>query len=64
VLVDATLYRKERCFPPFMIAPSAHYVSFVFLYGMRMFGQPTTLQSYGTSEPTRHRGREGSWESS
>ena len=38
MLVGATLYREERCFPACMIAPSVDCVSFVFLYEMRMFG--------------------------
>lgn len=34
----ATLYRQEWFYPAFMIALGAHYLPFVFLYGMRMFG--------------------------
>ena len=34
----AALYRIDWFFPAFMIALGAHYVPFVFLYGMRMFG--------------------------
>jgi hypothetical protein len=34
----ATLHRGEWFYPSFMIALGAHYLPFVFLYGMRMFG--------------------------
>lgn len=34
----ATLYRADWFYPSFMIALGAHYLPFVFLYGMRMFG--------------------------
>lgn len=34
----ATLYRMEWFYPAFMVALGAHYLPFVFLYGMRMFG--------------------------
>jgi hypothetical protein len=37
VIVAATLYRVEWFFPAFMIVLGAHYVPFVFLYGMPMF---------------------------
>lgn len=37
VVGAATLYRIEWFFPAFMIALGAHYVPFVFLYGMPMF---------------------------
>lgn len=37
VVGAATLYRPEWFFPSFMIVLGAHYVPFVFLYGMRMF---------------------------
>jgi hypothetical protein len=37
VVGAAALYRTEWFFPAFMIALGAHYVPFVFLYGMRMF---------------------------
>jgi hypothetical protein len=33
----AALYRLDWFFPAFMIALGAHYLPFVFLYGMRMF---------------------------
>lgn len=38
VVGAAALYRIDWFFPAFMIALGAHYVPFVFLYGMRMFG--------------------------
>lgn len=38
VVGAATLYRLDWFFPAFMIVLGAHYVPFVFLYGMRMFG--------------------------
>lgn len=38
VVGAATLYRIDWFFPAFMIVLGAHYVPFVFLYGMRMFG--------------------------
>ena len=34
----ATLHRLDWFYPSFMIALGAHYLPFVFLYGMRMFG--------------------------
>lgn len=34
----AALYRTDWFYPAFMIALGAHYLPFVFLYGMRMFG--------------------------
>ena len=34
----ATLYRPEWFFPAFMIALGAHYLPFIFLYGMWQFG--------------------------
>jgi len=37
VLVPVTLYRVELFFPALMILLGAHYIPFVFLYGMRMF---------------------------
>ena len=37
VVGAATLYRVEWFFPALMVALGAHYVPFVFLYGMRMF---------------------------
>ena len=39
----ATLYRTEWFFPAFMVALGAHYVPFVFLYGMRMFAALAAL---------------------
>lgn len=33
----ATLYRADWFYPAFMILLGAHYLPFVFLYGMRMF---------------------------
>ena len=38
VVGAATLYRLDWFFPAFMIVVGAHYLPFVFLYGMRMFG--------------------------
>ena len=37
VVGAATLHRTEWFFPAFMVVLGAHYVPFVFLYGMRMF---------------------------
>jgi hypothetical protein len=37
VVGAATLYRLDWFFPAFMIVVGAHYLPFVFLYGMRMF---------------------------
>ncbi|MDP2300181.1 MAG: hypothetical protein Q8M55_05650 [Actinomycetota bacterium] len=37
VVGAATLYRIEWFYPAFMIVLGAHYLPFVFLYGMRMF---------------------------
>jgi hypothetical protein len=34
----AALYRSEWFYPAFMVALGAHYVPFVFLYGLPMFG--------------------------
>ena len=34
----AALYRIDWFYPAFMVALGAHYLPFVFLYGMRMFG--------------------------
>ena len=34
----ATLYRESWFYPAFMIVLGAHYLPFVFLYGMRLFG--------------------------
>lgn len=39
----ATLYRLDWFFPAFMVVLGAHYVPFVFLYGMRMFGALAAL---------------------
>lgn len=38
VVGAATLYRLEWFYPAFMVVLGAHYLPFVFLYGMRMFG--------------------------
>ena len=38
VVGAAALHRIEWFFPGFMVVLGAHYVPFVFLYGMRMFG--------------------------
>lgn len=43
VVGAATLYRAEWFFPAFMIVLGAHYVPFVFLYGMRMFATLAAL---------------------
>lgn len=37
LVAAATLYRLEWFYPAFMILLGAHYLPFVFLYGMRMF---------------------------
>src|SRR5262245_20631416 len=37
VIVAATLYRQRFFYPAFMIVVGAHYLPFVFLYGMRHF---------------------------
>lgn len=37
VVGAATLYRLEWFFPAFMVVLGAHYLPFVFLYGMRLF---------------------------
>lgn len=37
VIGAAALYRLDWLFPAFMIVLGAHYLPFVFLYGMRMF---------------------------
>jgi len=37
LLVPVGLYRLDWFFPALMILVGAHYVPFVFLYGMRMF---------------------------
>jgi hypothetical protein len=37
LVAAAALYRLEWFYPAFMIALGAHYLPFVFLYGMRMF---------------------------
>lgn len=37
VVGGAALYRAEWFYPAFMIVLGAHYLPFVFLYGMRMF---------------------------
>lgn len=38
LVAAAALYRLDWFYPAFMIALGAHYLPFVFLYGMRMFG--------------------------
>ena len=38
VVAAATLYRLNWFYPAFMIALSAHYLPFIFLYGMWQFG--------------------------
>ena len=38
LVAAATAHRLEWFYPAFMIALGAHYLPFVFLYGMRMFG--------------------------
>lgn len=38
LIAAATLYRLEWFYPAFMIALGAHYLPFVFLYGMWQFG--------------------------
>ncbi len=43
VVGAAALYRLEWFFPAFMIVLGAHYLPFVFLYGMRMFAVLTAL---------------------
>jgi hypothetical protein len=37
VVLAATMYRLNWFYPAFMIALGAHYLPFVFLYGMRQF---------------------------
>jgi hypothetical protein len=37
LVAAATIHRLEWFYPAFMIALGAHYLPFVFLYGMRMF---------------------------
>jgi hypothetical protein len=37
VVAGATLYKLNWFYPAFMIVLGAHYLPFVFLYGMRMF---------------------------
>lgn len=38
LIYAATRYRLEWFYPAFMIALGAHYLPFIFLYGMPMFG--------------------------
>ena len=38
VVGAATLYRESWFYPAFMVVLGAHYLPFVFLYGMRLFG--------------------------
>jgi len=37
LVAAATIHRLEWFYPAFMVALGAHYLPFVFLYGMRMF---------------------------
>lgn len=43
VVGSAALYRLEWFYPAFMIVLGAHYLPFVFLYGMKMFAVLTAL---------------------
>lgn len=43
VVGAAALYRLEWFYPAFMIVLGAHYLPFVFLYGMRMFAALAAL---------------------
>jgi len=43
VVGAATLYRLDWFYPAFMIVLGAHYLPFVFLYGMKMFAVLTAL---------------------
>lgn len=43
VVAAAALYRLDWFFPAFMIALGAHYLPFITLYGMRMFGVLTAI---------------------
>jgi len=43
VVGAAALYRLDWFFPAFMIVLGAHYLPFVFLYGMRMFAVLSAL---------------------
>ena len=43
VVGAAALYRLDWFYPAFMIVLGAHYLPFVFLYGMRMFAVLTAL---------------------
>ncbi len=43
VVGAAALYRLDWFFPAFMIVLGAHYLPFVFLYGMKMFAVLTAL---------------------
>lgn len=43
VVGAAALYRLEWFYPAFMIILGAHYLPFVFLYGMKMFAVLTAL---------------------
>lgn len=38
VVGAAAMYRLDWFYPAFMVALGAHYLPFVFLYGMRLFG--------------------------
>ena len=43
VVAAAALYRLDWFFPAFMIVLGAHYLPFITLYGMRMFGVLTAI---------------------
>ena len=43
VVAGAALYRLDWFFPAFMIVLGAHYLPFITLYGMRMFGVLTAI---------------------
>lgn len=43
VVGAATLYKTEWFYPAFMIVLGAHYLPFVFLYGMRLFAVLSAL---------------------
>jgi hypothetical protein len=38
VILGASMYRLNWFYPAFMIIVGAHYLPFIFLYGMRLFG--------------------------
>lgn len=43
LVLAATLYREEWFYPAFMVALGAHYLPFVFLYGMWQFAALTAV---------------------